>query len=94
MKDISYGVRELQAHLGRALRAVEKGDRVIVTSRGRPIATISGADRSVGNLSPIERKVRRLASEGKLVLGKEDPIPDFPAPRLSGLSRQVLSDRR
>ena len=94
MKDISYGVRELQANLGRALRAVREGNRIVITSHGRPIAMIARADPSARNLPPLERKLRRLASEGKLVLGADGPIPDYTAPRVSGLSRQVLADRR
>ena len=94
MKDIGYGVRELQAHLGRALRAVERGDRVVITSHGRPIATLSRPVEPSEDLSPIERKLRRLAAEGKLVLGKRGFIPDYKVPRISGLTRQIQADRR
>ena len=94
MKDISYGVRELQANLGRALRAVERGDRVVITSHGRPVATIAKVDSTATSLPPLERKLLRLAAEGRLKLGKRGPIPDYVAPRIGGLAKQVLSDRR
>lgn len=94
MKDISYGVRDLQAHLGQALRAVERGDRVVITSHGRPVAMINKVDSSVKTLPPIERKLLRLAAEGKLILGKRGPIPDYKAPRIGGLANQLLADRR
>ncbi len=94
MKEVSYGVRELQAHLGRALRAVERGDQVVITSHGRPIATIARPVEPTEDLSPLERKLRRLAAEGKLVLGKHALIPDYKAPRISGLARQLEEDRR
>ena len=94
MKDISYGVRELQANLGKALRAVERGDRVIITSHGRPVATIARVGMSAKALPPLERKRLRLAAEGKLILGKPGPIPPYVAPHVSGLAEQVLADRR
>ena len=94
MTDISYGVRELQAHLGQALRAVERGDRVVITSHGRPVAMINKVDSSIKRLSALERKLLRLAAEGKLILGKRGPIPDYTAPRISGLAKQLLADRR
>lgn len=94
MKEISYGVRELQANLGQALRAVRRGDRIVVTSHGRPVATIAKADPSVRALPSLERKLLRLAAEGKLILGKRGPIPDYAAPRIGGLAKQVLADRR
>lgn len=94
MKDISYGVRELQAHLGEALRAVQRGDRIVITSRGKPVATLARVDSSAKSLPPLERKLLRLAAEGKLVLGKRGPIADYAAPRVAGLANQILSDRR
>ena len=94
MKEVSYGVRELQAHLGQALRAVERGERVLVTSHGRPIASISKADPSAKTLPPLERKLRRLAAEGKLILGSRAPIRDYTPPRIRGLAAQILADRR
>ena len=94
MKEISYGVREFQARIGQALRAVERGERVLITSRGRPIATLSKPDRSVKALPPFERKLRRLAAEGKLVLGRRAPIADYTPPRVKGVAAQILADRR
>jgi antitoxin (DNA-binding transcriptional repressor) of toxin-antitoxin stability system len=94
MKEISYGVRELQAHLGQALRAVQRGDRIVITSHGRPVATMAKVDPSSKSLPPLERKLLRLAAEGKLKLGKRGPIPDYAVPRIRGLARQLLADRR
>lgn len=94
MKEISYGVRELQANLGQALRAVQRGDRVVITSHGRPVATLAKADPSAKTLPPLERKLLRLAAEGRLILGKRGSIPDYAAPRIAGLAKQVLADRR
>ena len=94
MKEISYGVRELQAHLGQALRAVERGDRVLITSHGRPVATIAKVDSAGKSMPVLERKLLRLAAEGKLILGKRGPIQNYTAPRIGGLAKQILADRR
>jgi prevent-host-death family protein len=93
-KDIRYGVRELRGNLSQALREVKRGARVIITSRGRPVATITKVDASVGSLPASKRKLLRLPTESKLVLTKRDRIPDYTAPAIVGLSNQLLKDCR
>src|SRR6185295_18321728 len=63
MKEISFGVRELQAHLGQALRAVQRGDRVVITSHGRPVAVMGKAEPRLKGKTPVERKLLRMAAE-------------------------------
>jgi antitoxin (DNA-binding transcriptional repressor) of toxin-antitoxin stability system len=94
MKHVSYGVRELQAHLGDALRAVERGDQVVITSRGRAVAVLARTDKEVPGESDLERKLKRLALEGKIRLGKRGAIPPYAVPRISGLAKQLEKDRR
>ena len=95
MKDISYGVRELQAKIGEALRAAERGDRVVITSRGRPVAVLAPADMPQKGDSAVERKLRRMAVQGRIQLGSRAPLADFKAPALGGgLSAQLEADRR
>jgi len=40
----SVGIRELKTHLSRHLKRVQAGERLLVTERGRSIATISPVD--------------------------------------------------
>ncbi len=40
----TVGIRELKTHLSRHLKRVRSGARLVVTERGRAIATISPAD--------------------------------------------------
>jgi prevent-host-death family protein len=95
MKDVSYGVRELQAHIGDALRAVQRGERVLVTSRKRVVAVLSKADAELRGEGAVERKLRRLVVEGKLRLGKRGPIPAHALPPgIEGLTDRVRADRR
>jgi prevent-host-death family protein len=95
MKDISYGVRELQARIGEALRAAERGDRVIITSRGRPVAILASADTRLKGESAAERKLRRMASLGLIRPGTRGAIPAFRAPGLGRrLAAGLQEDRR
>lgn len=94
MKNLSYGVREFQTHLGEALRAAERGDRVVITSRGRAVAVLARPDAEEPGDSPEDRRRKRLAAEGKLKLGRRGPIPPYVLPRVSGLARQLEADRR
>ena len=94
MKQLTYGVREFQAKLGEALRATERGDQVLITSRGRVVAVLARADADLPEESPEERKLRRLAAEGKVRLGRRGRIPPYRVPRIKGLSEQLRRDRR
>ena len=94
MRNLSYGVREFQAHLGEALRAAERGDRVVITSRGRAVAVLARPDSDEPGDSPEDRRRKRLAAEGKLKLGRRGPIRPYALPRVSGLARQLEADRR
>lgn len=43
----TVGVRELKAHLSQYLKRVGRGERIVVTERGRPVAVIGPAAASV-----------------------------------------------
>ncbi len=55
------GVRELKRSLSETLRAVERGEQVRVTLRGRAIADIVPAGAAAG-----DDRVRALVAEGRL----------------------------
>jgi prevent-host-death family protein len=57
----TIGVRDLKRTLSETLRAVEGGDQVRVTVRGRAVADIVPARASVG-----DDRVRALVAEGRL----------------------------
>ena len=87
----SVGIRELKAHLSRHLRRVRSGARLVVTERGRSIATIS----------PIEAPAdiawaHRLVAEGRAHWGGGKPVGSpRPARVTEGrtVSDAVLEDR-
>ena len=94
MKVITYGVREFQANIGKALRAAEKGNQVIITSHRKAVAVLAKVDAELPGESPEDRKLRRLAVEGRIRLGDPGAIKPFKVPRVGGLSDQVRADRR
>ena len=94
MKTVTFGVREFQAHLGDALRFVGEGARVVVTSRGKPVAVLSKPGAGLPRLSALERKIARMAAEGRRVAGGGGRIRAYTVPAVDGITDQLLRDRR
>lgn len=88
---VNIGVRELKAHLSQQLKRVQRGSRLTITDRGRPIAV----------LSPVEPQANaawawRLVAEGKASWSGGKPRGLNPPVRGRGTptSQMVLEDRR
>ena len=87
----TVGIRELKAHLSRHLKRVRSGARLMVTERGRSIATSS----------PVEAPVdvdwaHRLVAEGRAQWSGGKPIGSPRPARVTGagpVSDAVLEDR-
>lgn len=78
------GVRALKAKLSSVLREVEGGERVTVTSRGRPVAEIVpvGPERS--------EAMKKLIAEGRVTPASR-PLPkDPPRPIDTGISGTAI----
>ena len=91
---MNVSVRDLKNSLSEHLARVRRGERVIVTLRGRPIAEIMPAVEPT-QLSEQER-LQRLADAGELTLGKSSPgsSHDFaPAPtkKVRGRAQKTAS---
>ncbi|HRW37435.1 MAG: type II toxin-antitoxin system prevent-host-death family antitoxin [Microthrixaceae bacterium] len=65
---VEVGVRELKDNLSHYLGRVRAGEEVVVTDRGKPVARLSGLDRSTDHLAeliasgvvrPAKRRSRR-----------------------------------
>ncbi len=95
MKDIYFGVREFQAQIGRALRAVRDGKRVIITSHDREVAVVTRPSRTNPKKSALDRKLDQLAAEGYLRRGNGKPIreSDIPTFRLDGVIEELRRQR-
>lgn len=87
----TVGIRELKAHLSQHLKRVRSGARLMVTERGRSIATIS----------PVEAPAdvdwaHRLVAEGRAHWSGGKPAGNLRSPRVTGsrtVSDTVLEDR-
>ena len=95
MKEVYFGVREFQAHIGRALRAVREGQRVIITSRDQEVAVVTRPSRTKPMKSALDRKLDRLAAEGYLHRGNGKPIRDCDIPtfQLEGVIEELRRQR-
>ena len=95
MKELTFGVKELQARLSSVLRAVRSGTRVVVTSHDLPIAEISIPRKKAAKLSPQDRRRAQLIRRGILLPAtRPGPIPALKPLQIGGLREQLEKDRR
>jgi prevent-host-death family protein len=82
------GVRELRQNLSKYLRRVERGERLEVTERGRPVAVLApiGAPTSA---------MERLIATGRATAPTTDILELLPPPgRVSTAASEALLDDR
>jgi prevent-host-death family protein len=87
----AVGIRELKAHLSECLARVQAGERLTVTDRGRPIATITRIDAPAVPVwvQPLLGNRRARWAGGKPAgLARRVPLRGLPA------SEMVRQDRR
>lgn len=88
---IETGVRELRDHLSEYLRRVRRGERVTITDRGRPIATLVGVQEDEATASAWALVERGLGDwNGGRPRGSSKP-PHVPGRRAE---QAVIEDRR
>ena len=90
----TVGSRELKNRLGRYLGLVGKGETIIVTDRGKPVARLVPAEPEPKATYSIEDVLKRLEAEGHLRRGTGKFRPFKPI-RVKGkpLSQMILEDR-
>lgn len=86
----TVAIRELKNRLSKYLRMVKAGERLVVTERGKAVAVISGAGRSVDE--GIEAMVRERAARW----GGGKPRGAMRPPRIKGpsVAQAVIEDKR
>lgn len=67
--DRTVGVAELRQNLSKYLRRVERGERLVVTDRNRPVAEL-GPPPSVGN------DLDRLIADGRVARPRRRGLPE------------------
>jgi len=90
----TVGSRELKNRLGRYLCLVGKGETIIVTDRGKPVARLVPPEPEPETTYSIEDVLKRLEAEGHLRRGTGKFRPFKPVvTRGKPASRMILEDR-
>lgn len=89
------GSREFKNRLGRYLLAVRKGQTLLITDRGKPVAKVSPPDHNGDSELTFSELLKKLEVEGKIRLPKR-PFGKFRAvpSRGKSASRMIIEDRR
>lgn len=91
------GVKELKDRLSHYLDLTRKGDNVIVTDRGTPIAILHSLDK-IEKEAGLEERLASLAKQGKVKLpaGKAKFSLLIERPKIKGkpLSETIIEERR
>ncbi len=89
------GIRELKNRLTHYLRRVARGEEVVVTERGKPVALLHSI-RAVRPSASLEARLAGAAAQGLVALPRRKPLRTVRAVKISGprLSQVILEDRR
>lgn len=89
------GIKELKNQLTQYLRRTKKGQEVIITERGKPIAVIRPTEGPLPATS-LEAKLTELAEENKVMLPRKKFLAKIPVIRISGppISTTILEERQ
>jgi prevent-host-death family protein len=90
----TVGSRELKNRLGRYLGLVRKGETIIVTDRGKPVARLLPPEPEQAKAKSISDVLKQLEAEGHLRLGTK-PFKRIKPIRVKGkpMSQMILEDR-
>ncbi len=91
----TVGVRDLKNGLTRYLRQTKRGEEIVVTERGRPVAVIQPI-RGVTKSEKLETRLAALAAEGLLILPTRKRLSRIRMVSVKGpsVSQTVLEARR
>lgn len=92
---MNVGVRELKNRLSRYLERAKRGEDIIVTERGRPVAFLQRIE-SAEPSDSLEARLAKAAAEGRVSLPRRKPLKRVHKVKVRGalLSRLILQDRR
>lgn len=91
----AVGIKDLKNRLTSYLRRTKKGEEVIVTERGKPIAVIQPIQ-SVSQPASLEARLAKMAAQGLITLPTRKPLKKIRRVRISGkaVSQVIIEDRR
>ena len=89
------GSREFKNRMGQYLLAVRKGQTLLVTDRGKPVAKVSPPDQNGDSELTFSEVLKKLEAEGKIRLPKR-PLGKFRAVPTRGkpASQMIIEDGR
>lgn len=92
------GIRELKNRLTHYLDSVKKGENVVVTDRGRPVAILHSLEKIEADAG-LDERLAALAAQGLVRLPeRKEPLPKIEPLRLregeEPVSETLLGDRR
>jgi prevent-host-death family protein len=89
------GSREFKNRMGRYLAAVRRGQTLLLTDRGKPVAKVIPLHQDGNAELSFSDVLRKLEAEGKIRLAKR-PLGEFKAipSRGKSASRMIIEDRR
>ncbi len=94
----TVGIRELKAKLSEELRAVGRGEVILVTDRGRVIAELKAPGLAPDpRVRPLDRKIDLWLREGRATLEDDVTPPTYPVSPVSlpaGTARRLLEEIR
>ena len=90
------GIKELKNRLTYYLKLTQKGDRIVVTDRGAPVAVLHSLDQ-IEDSAGMEERLASLGKKGMLRLPtRRQRLPAFEAIPAAGKSASeiIIEDRR
>jgi prevent-host-death family protein len=90
----TIGSRELKNRLGRYLGLVRRGETIIVTDRGKPVAHIVPPSPKSEDEVNLDAILNRLESEGHLRRGSGKFKPFKPVPKKGKPASRILLEER
>ena len=91
----TVGVRELKNRLTHYLRRAKRGEEVVVTERGRPVAILQSIQ-AVETPKSLDARLAKLAASGLVSLPTGKLLKRVRRVHVSGppVSRTIVEDRR
>ena len=91
----TVGVRDLKNRLTHYLGRARRGEEVVVTERGRPVAILASIE-SIERPQSLQARFAKLAASGLVILPTAKRLTRVRRVRASGqpVSRTILEDRR
>lgn len=88
------GSREFKNRLGHYLRRVARGERILVTDRGRPVAWVEAVQPAPDSGTELEARLRELAAQGHIRLARRKPVPFAPLPARGKPASRIIIEGR